>query len=240
MNIFGYTRVSGVGQSDKDGPVRQEEAIQAFAAAHCLNVLHIFSETISGTVESMDRPVFGDMLAKIQLYRRAVEEQGDKVSALVRVDAIVVERMDRLARELMVSELLLSECRKLGVKVFCADQTELVDMASSELDPTRTLFRQIMGAIAQWEKTVIVHKLRAARLRIRREKNRCEGKRPYGTHTGEQEILLQMKLMRTHDESWTAIASALNRRGYRTRHGKVWTKYSVRDCYSGRKKTLVS
>ena len=37
------------------------------------------------------------------------------------------------------------------------------DLTSADGDPTRTLIRQVLGAVAQFEKSVIVLKLRAAR-----------------------------------------------------------------------------
>jgi len=52
-------------------------------------------------------------------------------------------------------------------------------------DPTRVLIRQVLGAVAQFEKSVIVAKLRAARVRKRRETGRCEGRKPFGTRPGE-------------------------------------------------------
>ena len=47
-------------------------------------------------------------------------------------------------------------------------------------DPTRTLLRQIVGAVAQYDKASIVSKLRVARQRQREEHGRCEGAKPYG------------------------------------------------------------
>jgi DNA invertase Pin-like site-specific DNA recombinase len=52
-------------------------------------------------------------------------------------------------------------------------------------DPTRILMRQFMGAIAQYEKTMIVRKLRGARARVRQLKGRREGAKPYGYYPGE-------------------------------------------------------
>lgn len=53
-------------------------------------------------------------------------------------------------------------------------------MTCGDDDPTRTLIRQVLGAIAQFEKSVIVLKLRAARERVRKSKGRCEGRKPFG------------------------------------------------------------
>lgn len=228
MKVFSYIRVSGVGQVDKDGPIRQAESITAFCSRHGLQVLAEFKEEgVSGTVDGMDRPKFADMISRIDLFKMANEP-------LLQVDAIVVERMDRLARDLMVSEFLLRECRQRGIKVFCADQGELVDMASENGDPTRTMLRQILGAIAQWDKSVTVKKLRAARQRQRLEGHPCEGRKPYGFHAPEKKILEIAKQFRASGLSYEKIAYELNSEGYRTREGKQWTKANLFSVVTGR------
>src|SRR5262249_8964603 len=45
---------------------------------------------------------------------------------------------------------------------------------------TRVLIRQVLAAVAQFEKTCIVAKLRDARDRIRNKTGRCEGPLPFG------------------------------------------------------------
>jgi hypothetical protein len=42
----------------------------------------------------------------------------------------------------------------------------------------------VLGAVSQFEKSVIVAKLRAARTRQRRVTGRCEGRKPFGEHPG--------------------------------------------------------
>ena len=68
--------------------------------------------------------------------------------------------------------------------------------AAGDDDPTRTLIRKVLGAVAQFEKSVIVLKLRAAQVRKRGETGRCEGRKPFGTRPGEAEILGLMKRLR--------------------------------------------
>src|SRR5204863_235004 len=105
----------------------------------------------------------------------------------------VVERLDRLARDLMVSEFLLKELRIRGIKVFATDQGALIDMANNEGDPTRKLIRQIIAALSEWEKSQLVLKLRVARERKRKQTGRCEGPLPYGSITAERIILDTIK-----------------------------------------------
>src|SRR5579862_2834601 len=162
-----YIRVSGLGQVDKDGEARQSESIRAFCAANGLQYWEQrFEKGVSGTVEGLDRPEFRAVLDLI-----TSNDGTDRA-------CIVVERMDRLARDLMVQELLLRECRERGIEVYSADQPFL-DQASNCGDPSRKLFRQIMGALAEWEKSALVLKLRKARDRKRADTGRCEGVLPF-------------------------------------------------------------
>ena len=209
-NVFGYLRVSGKGQVGGDGPDRQQQAIAEFCEKSGLVAPRFFFEAgVSGTVEAMDRPQFLAML-----------EAGP--------GCIVVERIDRLARDLRISEFLLAECRKRHIPVYAADQGALIDLASSDIDPTRTLLRQILGALAEWEKSVLVMKLRKARDRKRAEQGYCEGPPPYGTTPEEAKLVETIRAVRERDgRSYNWIANALNSNGRRKRNGKPWTKGAV-------------
>jgi DNA invertase Pin-like site-specific DNA recombinase len=70
--------------------------------------------------------------------------------------------------------------------------------------------RQIFGAIAEYEKAMIVAKLRGARQRTKAREGRCEGRKPYGFYEGEGAILERMRAMRAAGATFTAIAEALN------------------------------
>jgi DNA invertase Pin-like site-specific DNA recombinase len=223
--VVSYLRVSGQGQLDGDGPDRQRVAIKKFCSDHKLVFgPEFFERAVSGTVEAVARPAFAQLLEFIDDTHRPARP----------VKAIVVERMDRLARDLMVSEFLLAECRRRGVKVYSADQGALIDMAASGADPTRVLIRQILGALSQWEKSMLVAKLRSARERKKAATGRCEGKKPYGTRPGERELINLAHNFRSVLDEWnqpmeyTVIANHFNESGFVTRHGKRWTKASVR------------
>src|SRR5690349_9352258 len=175
MKVVSYIRVSSRGQIDGDGPERQRESIQRFCGAHGLQLVCEAFEQVSGTIEGLAREAFSEMIEMI-----------DKRKQSDPIHAVVVERMDRLARDLMVSEILLSELRKRGIKVFCVDQGTLTDMASNDGDPTRKLLRQMLGAIAEWEKSQLVMKLRIAREHVKATKGRCEGAKPFGQNAVEK------------------------------------------------------
>src|SRR5262250_2803801 len=97
-----YLRVSGKGQVDGDGFPRQRETIERYAKAAGFDLVAEFrDEGVSGAKELDDREGLSDLLTRIR-------------SNGVRV--VLVERADRLARDLIVGELILNQFRDLGVK----------------------------------------------------------------------------------------------------------------------------
>lgn len=213
MNVLSYIRVSSKGQVEGDGPERQRLACSRFAEQHGLQMVGEFFEAYTGSSES--RPEFARMLAAI------AAEPG-------KVKAVVVERMDRLARDLMASEFLLRDLRKAGVQLFVTDQGQLIDVASNDVDPTRILIRQVLGAMAQWEKASLVKKLRAAQLRAEKEGRFC-GRKSYGSKPEEVEGLRQLAEWGRQGYSVPDISDMMNARGYPTRTGVPWSRHTVKD-----------
>ena len=216
MRAFPYLRVSGKTQVDGDGPERQLEKIQKFAQQHGLSLgPKFFDAGISGTVDALERPEFAKLLT--------LAEAGD---------AIVVERVDRLARELMVQEFLLLRCAEKGVKVFATDW-DLVDLADSNADPARKLMRQIFGAISEFVRGELVLKMKRGADKKRRETGRCGGVAPYGELEGEKKILdLMLSFYRDTGYSLQMVADLMNECGNKTRSGKQWTKARVHNAIS--------
>jgi len=220
MNAFSYLRVSGKGQVDGDGFDRQRDAIAKRAKADGFDIVAEFIDAgISGTKDMDERPALSDLFAAI-------------VSNGVRV--VLVERADRLARDVMVGEILLSQFREEGVKVIESENG--IDLTADDPDnATATLVRQILSVVAQFEKTSIVAKLRKARARKRAETGRCEGVKPFGTLPGEDEAAARMKALRRKPigkakrMSYAKIAAAMQAEGFATRSGGPWRASTVQD-----------
>jgi len=159
VKAFDYLRVSGKGQVDGDGFPRQMAAIKEYAEyakAHELKVVRVFQEKgVTGAKESMDRPAWSEMMTALHS---------------IGVRTIIIEKLDRLARDLMVQEATIADLQKNGFTLISVAEPDL--MAT---DPTRILMRQLMGAEAQYDKSQIVLKLRGARMRKRTKEGRCEG-----------------------------------------------------------------
>lgn len=239
---IGYLRVSGTSQLDKDGEHRQRDVVHAFCKQHnlCL-AFAVFEGAVSGTVEGMDRPQFGTVIHHIEGQDAIWDRECfGRISAETKEQhrpCIVVERLDRLARDLMVQEIMLKECRERGIQVYAADQG-LIDLASNDIDPTRKLFRQMMGAIAEWEKSALVAKLRVARERKKAETGRCSGPLPYcRTEEGHHIVACINNFKHTRGLSYAQIAERLNEGGYKTQFGKRFTRTAVIKLYTSSLKT---
>jgi len=206
---FAYLRVSHHTQIDGDGFPRQLAAIQNYASANDTRVVKIFREEgVSGTVESMDRPAWSALVT-------ALHSTG--------VRTILIERLDRLARDLLIQETVIADLQKSGFTLISTAEPDL--MAN---DPSRILIRQILGALAQHDKSQIVLKLRAARTRLRAKLGRCEGRKPFGYRDGEQAILERMKALHAASIPYLHISTILNTEGLKPRQGERWYPATVR------------
>ncbi len=211
-----YLRVSGRGQVGGDGFPRQREAVRAYAHRRGFELLDEFrDEGVSGTTDLEGRDGLQALFDRI-------------ASNGVRV--VLLERADRLARDLMVGEVILSRFRALGVRVLGSDG---VDLTENE-DPTATLVRHVMSAIAEFDKRITVRKLRAARDRASaRVGRRVEGVKPFGTLPGEDAVVARMRRLRRKPRGqprmgYKRIADTLNVEKLPTRTGALWGAATVR------------
>jgi hypothetical protein len=74
---------------------------------------------------------------------------------------------------------------------------------------------------------MIVQKLTGARQRIRAKSGRCEGRKPYGTRSGDAEVVERMTKMRQQGTAVDTIAETLNTEGIKPRAGQKWYANSV-------------
>jgi DNA invertase Pin-like site-specific DNA recombinase len=206
-----YLRCSGLGQADGDTWDRQTAAITKYAKTHGMIVVDEFRDAgVSGAKDLDSRPGLAALLDRI-------ESNGVRV--------VLVENATRLARDLMVSEVILQQLTAVGCTVIAADSG--TDLTADTDDPTRRLIRQVLGAVAEFDRRVTVLKLRAARERIRGRGKRCEGRKPFGSRPGEQHALDRIRELyrKPHGHrrrSLQAICDVLNAEGVATRSGKPW------------------
>ncbi len=210
--VFGYLRISSKSQINGDGFNRQTIAINEYAKAHNLEVIDIYKEEgVSGAL--LDRPELARLLVDLELNS---------------VNTVVVEKMDRLARDIIVQETI---CQSLF-----NSETELIstlegaDMLAS--DPSRTLIRQIFGAVAQYDKAMLVLKLKAGRIRKRKLTGRCEGRKRYkDDHIDIVKEVKKLYRKPRKKRRLTAcqIAEKMNAAGHRTASGKEFNTQIVKN-----------
>jgi DNA invertase Pin-like site-specific DNA recombinase len=206
---YAYLRVSGRGQIDGDGFVRQEQAIRQYAAANGFTVVQVFREEgVSGTKDMESRP------ALLELLETVKETEG----------TVIIEKLDRLARDLMVSESILADFQRKGITVVSVAEP---DLCSSE--PTRILVRQMMSAFSQYEKSMIVLKLRGARQRTKARTGRCEGSKAFGSLDGHRPTIERILTLRGAGMAVDTIAETLNVEGLKSKTGGKWYGSSVRN-----------
>jgi len=80
----------------------------------------------------------------------------------------------------------------------------------------------IFGAIAEYDRSMIVLKLRGARQRMRAKEGRCEGRKPYGEREGEAEVVSLINELSARKMNYTQIADELNKDGVSTRYNAKW------------------
>ena len=215
---FAYLRVSTVGQVQGHGFDRQLDTIQAYAQEAGIEIVQVFKEEgISGTTDETQRPAFQELMA-------AVLGNG--------VRTIIVESMDRLARELRIQEALLVYLASKGVNLISARTAENITEAV-QADPLKKALVQVQGVFAELEKNQLVRRLKKGRDKTRQLTGRCEGRRPFGETEDEQAVIRRIRAMRRKRRNGLkgmtlqAIADRLNSEGVPTKDGLHWRPVQI-------------
>lgn len=223
IQVYAYARVSGKSQcaEDKDGIRRQERAIKAYADAHGMEIIKFYrDEGVSGTKDTEDRPALAELMVSL-------EQNGHGVKM------VLIERLDRLARDLMVQEGIIKDFNKNDFKLISVVEGD--DLLSN--DPTRKLIRQVLGAIAGYDKDMTVLKLRAARQRKKQMTGKCEGQKKISDSLEGETVISLIKKLRKADKygrktkTFDQIAEILNTEGHTTKNGKPFTMANVANIY---------
>jgi DNA invertase Pin-like site-specific DNA recombinase len=214
LAVVAYLRVSTQGEADNGhGLDAQEAACRTYAGADLVGVIR--EEGVRG--DRAERPALAKALAMIK--------SGD-------ADAILVCRLDRLARDLALQEILLREIYAAGGVLLSATPGEN-ELLRDPHDPTRKLMRQMLGAFAEYEKSVIALRLAAGRAAKRASGGKGSGSYPFGWSKGgpverEQHVLSVIRNMRSQGQTGDVIAEYLNRRpGHQPRRAERWTRQLV-------------
>jgi DNA invertase Pin-like site-specific DNA recombinase len=215
MEAVAYLRTSSranVGE-EKDSAKRQLAAIRMFAKGAGYEIVGEFYDVAVSGADPIDvRPGFVRML-------EALLANGAKT--------IVVESPDRFARDLMVQLAGHDMLKAKGVTLIAAS----APMHFVEDTPTAILVRQVLGAVAQFEKTTLVAKLAAARRRKREATGKPVGGQPSHAQSRPDVVALAKALARKRPKgrrsSLRAIAASLAAEGHLNANGRPFAAKSV-------------
>ena len=142
------------------------------------------------------------------------------------VRTIIVESPDRFARDVAVQLAGQDHLRKLGVALIPATAPDFF----TEDTPTAVLVRQVLGAIAQFDKATSVAKLKAARDRKIAAGEKCGGRKSYAeARPGDVELGRQLRRPDPDRRplSLRKVSAALAERGYFASTGKPYEAAAV-------------
>jgi DNA invertase Pin-like site-specific DNA recombinase len=219
VKVVGYLRVSTDRQAEHGfGLDVQERAAKAWARRHGHRLVEIHrDEGVSGSNGLDTRIGLADALQSLR-DRKA--------------HGLVVPRLDRLARDLVLQETLLGEVRRLGGQVFSCSDAEAEFLVDDPADPSRRLIRQILGAVAEYERAMIALRLRAGRRRKAEQGGYAgDGSPPFGYAAvdgelvpveAEQATIARARVLRASGASLRAVADRLHEEGHQPRRGQRW------------------
>ena len=224
VKAFAYTRVSGKGQLEGSGLERQEEEINRFAKESGYLIKQTFKEEgISGTITETERPAFQQMVFSI--LRNGVNH-------------IIVESLDRLARDLQVQLQLCTYIASKEITLICAGTGENITQAILN-DPMRKALVQIQGVFAELDKSLVVRKLKNGRIKARQDsetrtlsgKKKCEGRkslRETNPELLERTRQLYRKPRKGRRRTLAEVGRILFEEGFSTAKGKAYAPAQIK------------
>src|SRR5215218_940164 len=186
---------------------------ETYAKRARIEIVWVFYDAAVSGADPIDRrPGFTSMLERI-------EGNG--------VRTILVETANRFARDLMVQEVGYAMLKDRGINLIAADNP------SSFLDdtPTAKLVRQVLGAIAEFDKAMTVAKLRGARDRLRAKGVKVEGRKSHAELNPElvrQAKRLRRRSPKGHQRSLREVSAALTEMGFTNADEQPFSASSVK------------
>jgi DNA invertase Pin-like site-specific DNA recombinase len=198
--------------ADKDTLQRQRQAVAKYAQSAGYELIAEYSDDgIKGADPVDQRPGFADMMKHIA---------GNGVRT------IIVETASRFARDLIVQETGWRYLKDAGITLIAADSPD----AFLDDTPTAVMIRQILGSVSQFEKAMLVAKLKGARDRKKAATGKCGGRKNYEERNPEM-VALAKKLTRYtvngRKRSLRDVAAELEAAGHTTADGKRYAATAV-------------
>lgn len=215
--VVGYCRVSTENQKEEGTIEIQRQALAEFTSSQGYELAEVFAdEGVSGGLEH--RPGLASML--------------DYLETAEGIAAVVIFKLDRLARDLYIQEHLIKKFEEGGVRLLSIKEPDL-----DSKDPMRKAFRQFMGIVAELEKGFITMRMSGGRLNKARKGGYAGGARATGYKVKDGELSIDEEQagtvrtifkMKRQRKSLRAIARALNEAGTPTSRGGRWHAGTVK------------
>src|SRR3954468_16230216 len=211
MATYGYTRVSTTRQADEgESLVQQERKLAGYAIMQGLAIDHLFVERgVSGAKPLHERPEGAALLAGLRPG-----------------DIIITSKVDRMFRSALDALGVLSRLKEQGVSLHMIDLGG--DVTGNGISK---LVFTILSAVAEAERDRTRERIADVKRDQRTRGRFLGGTVPFGyrlsedgeliPHKGEQEAILEARMMKARGASLRAIAEALQARGHRTSHVAV-------------------
>jgi DNA invertase Pin-like site-specific DNA recombinase len=217
-----YLRVSTAEQVEGFGLAVQERAIREYCKPHGLRLVALYrDEGQSGSNGLDDRTGLAEALIELEARHAS---------------ALVVYRLDRLARDLLLQETLIAKLQRVGSEIISVTEPDIRGG-----DPTRDLVRQVLGAISQYERAVIRGRMVAGKAAKVRAGGYGGGRPPYGMRAANRELepdpeeaamVTLARQLHKKGNSLREIGQALTEAGYEPRSGTSWHPNTVRRMLS--------
>lgn len=158
--VFAYARVSTASQ------VTENQREQIAQAGYTIEPQRYIEETISGSVETSQRPGFQSLLGKLE-----------------RGDTVVVTKLDRIGRDSINVQQTVEQFTQDGIRLIVLQLGNL-DLTSS----AGALMVKMLAAVADFERELIIERTQAGQARARAAGTHMG--RPSSTNKEQQRAIL--------------------------------------------------
>lgn len=209
MAVYGYVRVSTLGQADGESLDVQRRQIEGYAHMKGLAVDRVFVERgVSGSRPLIDRP------------------QGKAlVQRLTAGDIVVVSKLDRAFRDAVDALNTLRSLKERGVDL------AIIDLGGSVTqNGTAQLVFNILASVADWERERIAERIREVKRDQKQRGKWLGGLRPFGYRKVGDDLVPDdielraiptMRELRKGGSSYRQISAALRDQGFEVSHMTV-------------------
>lgn len=244
-NVIGYIRVSTETQvKNGQGLDIQRDEIIKYCKENNLNLVDIYVDAgISGSNSIDERDGLSDLLIECQNRNKHIIDKNYSQKELNEIfskpnnyiSSIIVQKMDRLARDTYVYLWVENKLREMGVEVISINEEMF---CNSNTDPVMQALKEMVIVFAKMEKGIIANRMSKGRNKKASQGKKPCGKLPYGydynsdkdivINPDEAKVVNKIFKLASQNISCTNIATKLNKNGLTTKRGKPWSRQSIK------------